>query len=310
MKIAILGAGAMGSLFGSMLAQTPNDVTLIDVWHENVAAINTQGLQVEDKEGATRTIHATARRDPQRVGVCDLVIVFVKCYDTEMAVRSAAPMIDSNTLVLSLQNGWGNGPTIANIVGAERVLLGVTYHSATMLQPGHIYHAGRGRSVLGEMVARDTSRVQRVAQVFAGAGIDVEVARDVRKEIWAKLCLNVCTLPTSALLRFSAGELGKHQGTLDLMQALLEETVAVAQAQGIALDREERWDSILGVLERAVGAKASMLQDVEKRRRTEIDVINGAVVEAGARLGISTPYNQSMVWMIRALQETFGGLSL
>jgi 2-dehydropantoate 2-reductase len=307
MKIAILGAGAMGSLFGSMLAHRSNKVTLIDVSDEIVAAINAEGLHVRDKEERVRTVCVTATQEPQQVGVCDLIIVFVKCYDTETAVRSALPMIDSNTLVLSLQNGWGNGATIANIVGAERVLLGVTYHSATMLQPGHIYHAGHGRTVLGEMLAHDVSRVTHIAQVFADAGIDVEVATDVRKEIWAKLCLNVCTLPTSALLRFNAGELGKHEGTLNLMQALLEETIAVAQAQGIALDRQARWNSILGVIERAAEAKASMLQDVEKRRCTEIDVINGAVVDAGARLGISTPYNQSMLWMIRALQETFAG---
>jgi 2-dehydropantoate 2-reductase len=119
------------------------------------------------------------------------------------------------------------------------------------------------------------------------------------------LALNVCTLPTSALLRFYAGQLIQHEGTLALMRVLLQEAVAVANAQGIDLNFDERWINITGLLERATGAKASMLQDVENRRRTEIDVINGAIVEAGRRLNIPTPYNETMVWLVKALEETF-----
>jgi 2-dehydropantoate 2-reductase len=114
-------------------------------------------------------------------------------------------------------------------------------------------------------------------------------------------------LPTSALLGFKAGELARHAGTVELMQALLRETIEVAMAQGIQLEYAERWAAICGVMERAAGAKASMLQDVEHKRQTEIDVINGAVVQAGRQLGIATPYNQTMVWMVRALQESFEG---
>jgi 2-dehydropantoate 2-reductase len=119
------------------------------------------------------------------------------------------------------------------------------------------------------------------------------------------LALNVCTLPTAALLRFTADELVKHDGTLELMAALLGEAVAVANAQKIALDFDERWEVITNLLKRAVGGKASMLQDVENRRRTEIDVINGAIVAAGQQLNIPTPHNQAMVWLVKALEETF-----
>jgi 2-dehydropantoate 2-reductase len=131
------------------------------------------------------------------------------------------------------------------------------------------------------------------------------VTDDVLKAIWSKLALNVCTLPTSALLRFYAGQLIQHTGTLELMQALLREVMSVANAQNIALEFDERWEAITGLLSRASGAKASMLQDVENRRRTEIDVINGAIVEAGQRLNIPTPYNQALVWLVKALEETF-----
>jgi 2-dehydropantoate 2-reductase len=150
-----------------------------------------------------------------------------------------------------------------------------------------------------------SARVERVAEAFHRAGIEVTPTGTVLKEIWSKLALNVCTLPASALIRFTADQMVQHQGTLDLMRALLGEAVAVANARGIGLDFDERWETITGLLKRAVGGKSSMLQDVENRCRTEIDVVNGAIVAEGDRLGIPTPHNATMVWLIRSLEETF-----
>jgi 2-dehydropantoate 2-reductase len=235
----------------------------------------------------------------------DLVLVFVKCYHTEAAVRSAAPLIGPETAVLSLQNGWGNAPRIAGIVGEERVLVGVTYHSATLLGPAHILHAGQGMTYVGELSGEMSDRLQRMAGALRQAGFEVTATGQVLKEIWSKLALNVCTLPTSALLRFYAGQLVDHEGTMQLMRVLLRETVAVANAQAIALDFEERWTAITSLLQRSSGARASMLQDVENRRQTEIEVINGAIVSAGRQHGIPTPYNEAMLWLVRSLEETF-----
>ncbi len=158
---------------------------------------------------------------------------------------------------------------------------------------------------IGELDGQLSPRLTRFADTFRAAGLEVTTTTTVVKEIWSKLALNVCTLPTSALLHFFAGRLIEHGAMLALMRALLEETVAVANGQGIGLDFEERWTAITGLLSRAAKGKASMLQDVERGRRTEIDVINGAVVEAGARLGIPTPHNQTLVWLVKSLEETF-----
>lgn len=307
MKIAVLGgAGAMGSIFGGLLAQAGNEVTLIDVAQQAVAAINNYGLQVEDKTGASKTLRVRASTDPGEVGQVDLVIVFVKCYHTEGAVRGAAPLIGPDTTVLSLQNGWGNAQRIAGIVGQESVVVGVTYHSGTMLGPGHVLHGGTGTTYIGELDGRVSERVGQVAETFASAGLDCSPSDAVLVEIWSKLALNVCTLPTSALLRFYAPQLVQHESMVELMRCLLGEVVAVAQAQVIPLDADERWEAITGLLKRAgPTAKSSMLQDVEKRRRTEVDVINGAIVEAGRRLSIPTPYNDSMVWLVKSLEATF-----
>lgn len=306
MKIAVIGgAGAMGSLLGGILAEGGVEVTLLDVSREAVDGINSRGLQITNKTGETRTIQVRAETDPAKIGPVDLALVFVKCYHTENAVRSAAPLIGPDTVVLSLQNGWGNAPRIAGVVGEERVLVGVTYHSATVLGSGRVQHAGQGMTFIGELKGELSDRLKQVAGTFNGAGIETTPSDNVLLTVWSKLALNVCTLPTSALLRFYAGQLIQHEGTLALMRGLLQETVTVANAQGIALDFDERWDAITGLLSQATGAKASMLQDVENRRRTEIDVINGAIVEAGQRLNLPTPYNQAMVWLVKSLEETF-----
>jgi 2-dehydropantoate 2-reductase len=309
MKIAILGAGAMGSAIGALLDKAGNEVTLVDVWTDAVAAINRDGLKVQDKSGEVAVHKVRAVTTPVKIGgTVDLVLVFVKCYHTAEAVRSAQPIIGANTTVLSLQNGWGNGPRIAEIVGSERVLLGVCYHSATVLGPGHVLHAGQGKTFVGEMDGADSPRLRQIVNAFNTAGIPVEPSGQVLKEIWSKLALNVATLPVSASIRVTADHLLDTIEMQALMQELLKEVVAVANAQGIALDFNERWATIAGLLKKlAPNTKGSMLQDVEKGRRTEIDVINGAIKEAGARLGIPTPYNHAMVSLIKALEGSFQG---
>lgn len=306
MKFAIIGGtGAMGGALGAALFEGGHQVALVDVAREAVEKINADGLHITDKSGQTRVVRVPATLSPQEIGPVDVVLVFVKCYHTETAMRAAAPLIGDQTLVLSLQNGWGNAPRIAQIVGQERVLVGVTYHSATLLEAGHIKHSGVGKTVLGELDGALTPRLEQLANAFADAKWEVETSTEIQSKIWEKLALNVCTLPTSALLRFTADELPRHDGTLRVMRALLEETAAVAKAQNIEFDVEARWTAIISLLEKAVGGKSSMLQDVERGRKTEIDVINGAICEAGARLGIATPTNDALMSLVKALEETF-----
>ena len=306
MKIAVLGGGgAMGGLFGGYLARGGNSVSLIDVSERAVAAINADGLSIEEKDGSTPVIRVSASGDPTEVGPVDLIVNFVKCYHTEAAVRSAAPMLGDNTAVLSLQNGWGNAARIARIVGEGRVLVGLTYHSGTLLAPGKVKHPGSGMTWLGELSGQRTQRLERVAEAFRSSGIETTLSDRILDEVWKKLALNACTLPTSALLGLLANELVASEDTMELMAAILSEVVAVARAQGIELDYDERWAAIIGLLEKAVGAKASMLQDVEARRQTEIDVINGAIVEAGRRAGVATPVNETMVRMVRAAEQRY-----
>ncbi len=158
---------------------------------------------------------------------------------------------------------------------------------------------------VGELDGSKSRRLETAVAAFRKAGIDTAASSRIIDEIWKKLALNVCTLPTSALLHFPAHELIQHEGTIALMQGLLAEVVAVAKAQGINLDQAERWQAITSLLKQAVGARASMLQDVEANRRTEIDVVNGAIVEAGRQNSAPTPLNDAMVWMVKSLQAKY-----
>jgi 2-dehydropantoate 2-reductase len=306
MKIAVLGGGgAMGGIFGAKLAEAGHDVTLIDVNRDAVNAINANGLKIDAKDGSSKTYKVRASAAPGEVGAVDLVMNFVKCYHTEAAVTSARPMMNADTAVLTLQNGWGNAPKIAAIVGEDRVLVGLTYHSGTLLAPGHVKHPGIGMTFIGEPSGGPTARLKAIAAAFRQAQFDITESDSIMTEVWKKLCLNVCTLPTSALLRFFAHELVAYDGVKREMAALLKEAVAVGQAQKIAIDHDERWAAITSLLEKAIGGKASMLQDVEAGRRTEIDVINGAIVDAGKRLGVATPHNDAMVWMVKSLEAKY-----
>jgi 2-dehydropantoate 2-reductase len=306
MNIAILGAGAMGSAIGALLHKAGNPVTLIDVSRPSIEAIQSRGLIIQNKAGAQETVRIAITDQPARLGVVDLLLVFVKCYHTEGAVKSALPILGPATTVLSLQNGWGNGPRIAGLVGRERVVLGVCYHSATVLAPGHVLHAGQGRTFMGELDGSDSPRLRQIVETFNQAGIAVEPSGQVLKEIWSKLALNVATLPTSSTVRVTADHLLDTPEMQELMKDLLREVVAVANAQNIPLDFNERWDAITGLLRKlAPHTKGSMLQDVEAGRQTEIDVMCGAIVEAGTRLNIPTPCNRAMIGLIKGLEATF-----
>jgi 2-dehydropantoate 2-reductase len=306
MKIAVLGGGgAMGGLFGGYLARAGEDVVLVDVSQTAVDVINRDGLKIEEKDGSLSTVRAKASSKPRDVGPVDLIVNFVKCYHTEAAIAAAAPMLGEDTPILTLQNGWGNADRIAAVAGGSRVMVGLTYHSGTLVGPGRVKHSGIGMTHVGELDGSQSTRLDAAVTAFRNAGIETSSSSRIVDEIWKKLALNVCTLPTAALLHFPAHELIEHQGTIALMEGLLAEVAAVARAQGINLDHAERWQAITGLLKQAIGARASMLQDVEANRQTEIDVVNGAIVEAGRRHSLPTPLNDAMVWMVRSLQAKY-----
>ncbi len=293
----------MGCLFGAWLARAGHNVTLFDLRPEVVETIPAGGLSVEDSSGEVWTTDVRATTDPSTIGEVELLLVFAKYYHTDAIIRAATPLIGQDTCVLSLQAGWGDAERISKLVGKGRVLVGVTDHRAIPLGPRRVLHSEQGVTLVGQLDGSRTGHAERIAELLTSAGIETLPATDVVREIWSRLAVDACVLPVAALLRYSPGLLLEHAGTLSLMTALLREVVEVAVAQGIYLDYEERWSAINSTLEHATWKESPMLRDMTAHGRTDVDVLNGAIVAAGKTAGIPTPYNQSVLWLLRA-QET------
>ena len=303
MKTVIMGAGAMGNLFGGMLAFSGEEVWLVDVRKENVDAINAVGLTIE-KEGKIQIIGGNATTDVSSVGKADLVLLFVKTYDTEKAVSDALAVQDKDTVFLSLQNGLGNEEAICSKVDPKQVMLGVTGQGATLLGPGHIRHAGWGKTHIGALDPGMSDRAAQIAQAFRDAEIDTEVSPNIHNLIWDKLLVNAGINALSALTDMKNGELLDYPETLRLMEALVSEAAEVARKKGIKIEGDP-FEQTKSIVEVTKANRSSMGQDIDYRRQTEIDAINGAIVREAEKLGVSVPFNRAVTDLVKAIEKRF-----
>jgi 2-dehydropantoate 2-reductase len=303
MKIVIMGAGAMGSLFGGLLALSEEEVWLVDILKEQIDTIRSVGLTLEDK-GKRQIIRVNATSDAASIGKADLVIFFVKTYHTEKAASDALVFQKKDTVFLTLQNGLGNEEAICKEVDRKNVMLGVTNHGATLLGPGHIRHAGWGKTYIGELDGKMTDRVTQIAQVFNKAGVETEVSSNIHRVVWNKLFINVGLNAVAALTGLKNGQLLDYPETLRLLEALVSEAVEVARKKGIPIEGNPL-EKVKAVVEATRENRCSMGQDFDHRRRTEIDAINGAVVKEAERLGIAVPFNQAITDLVKVVEKGF-----
>jgi 2-dehydropantoate 2-reductase len=294
----------MGSIFGARLTQAGSDVLLVDVSKELVEKINRDGVTIESKDGTGATTPVEATTSPPNEPF-DGVIFLVKCYHTEAATELAAPIVGDDTTVATLQNGWGNGDVLAARFGAERTVVGVTYNSGTGRGLGKAAHTGVGPTFIGPYAGNATDRATPIGDALSSAGFEVTVTGDARTEVWKKLILNCATLPTSALTRLTAGAVGESN-VLEVAHALAREATEVAQALGYQIDAEERMSTITANLRNGGAGKASMLQDVEAGRKTEIGVISGAVTAAAAEHDLDVPLTRAMLNLVQGLELGVG----
>jgi 2-dehydropantoate 2-reductase len=304
MKIAVIGAGAMGCLYGGKLSKSEsNQVFLLDVWKEHVDTINEKGLFMEEKGDMHHYPRVKASLSAEEVGVVDLAIVFVKSTLTEKAVLENRGVLGTNTFILTLQNGLGNIEKIGDQFGLQNVLGGTTAHGAYMKGPGEICHAGFGRTVIGELNGQETSRIREVASLFEKSGLETEISNNILGLIWDKLIVNVGINPLTAITSLTNGDLLQYPDLLEIMEKAVEEAVSVAQSKGIRLSYEEPLSHVKLVCEKTATNKSSMLQDIQNHRKTEIDRINGAVVLEGEKQGVATPVNRVLTQMVRYLEK-------
>ncbi len=302
MKIAIIGAGAMGSLFGGRLALAGEEVWLLDVWEEHVRTINDKGLSIASPAGDT-VARPKATTKPEDIGTAELVIVFVKSTATAKAAETAAALLGPDTAVLTLQNGYGNAETIAAAVGAARVIAGTTAQGATLLGPGRIMHAGGGETHIGELGGGLTERLQKIAACLSKAGIATIADDNVASLIWGKLIVNVGINALTGITGLKNGELADHEETRQVLALAVEEAVRVADAAGVKLPYGNPVEKVLAVAVATAQNRSSMLQDLSGGRMTEIEAINGALVREGERFGVETPVNRVLTLLIKALEK-------
>lgn len=309
MKITIVGSGNIGKLFGALLSGAGQDVTLVDIQEDLVNVIKKDGITVETPDGKLKTVRAKITSDIKTVSPSDLVIIAVKGYATRSAMESAMAVIHQNSYVMSVQNGAGNVEVITEILGdAARVIGGIFLCVITPLKLNHIlYVTGTGGLKIGPMAGRTNPMIEKVAQLFDQIGIEVTISDNVQDLIWNKLLLN-SPLPLATVLGISNDEFVKYPSTLQLVRMLAAEGIAVAQAKGINLANPQ--DPIAPLLTTLEGfrksgkkPKCSMLQDMEAGRKTEIDTITGSIVREGKKQGIATPVNETLMLLVKAMEE-------
>jgi 2-dehydropantoate 2-reductase len=303
MNIAVIGAGAMGSLFGALLAESGHAVHLISRDADHIRTIREKGLAIE-RSGEMRTVAVPGSIQADAAPRADFCLIFVKSPDTAAAADDAARLSGKTGAVLTLQNGLGNAEILAGAVGGGRVVAGTTAHGATLTAPGTIRHAGTGPTVVGMWSGSDIGPARQAAGILNDAGIETTLADDIQTVIWNKLLINVGINAITALTGIKNGALLDLEETRWLSRTAVKEAMAVARAQGIAVN-PGAVDRVFQVAEATRDNRSSMGQDVDYRRQTEIDAINGAVVDLAERLEMPAPVNQTLTALVRTLQAHF-----
>ena len=304
-KIAIVGPGAMGCLFASLLSEAGHEVWLLDRSPQRAREIARSGVHIEGIGGA-RIVHPRISARAADIGGVDLVFMWVKAYDTASAVESISDLLTERTQVITLQNGHGNAQTIQRFASSSGVIAGATSHGATLLGVGQVRHAGTGDTVIGRLGADADDRVRQVAALLTTAGIDTRVSDQIEGALWRKLVINAAINPLTAITRLRNGQLLESPETLRLLDSVVEEAKGILSRADVDLPGPDMGEQVRAVCRATAANQSSMLQDVERGRRTEINAINGALVALATDLSLGAPINELLTNLVSALTEHRG----
>ncbi|MGD1067182.1 MAG: 2-dehydropantoate 2-reductase [Vulcanimicrobiaceae bacterium] len=298
MRVGIVGAGALGTLFGHRLAAA-NEVVLLERRPDIVAAVRADGLRVD---GETRA--AQIASEPRSLFGVQVLFVFVRATDTLRALRPFAGELSPTTAIVSLQNGLGNEEAIKTCLGGSiPLVIGATTESALTVGPGEVRRIGEGATVLGTAGA-SADVVNRIVRLVGEAGLRTSAAYDIRPHLWGKLIANAAINPVAALLDRPNGVVLADAHAGEVSRSLAQEAATVANAMRIPLPFTDPWTYVRGIVEHTAELDNSMLYDLRSGVPTEVDFINGAVVAAGRRAGVPTPYNETLADLVRAREAT------
>ncbi|MCE0495893.1 ketopantoate reductase family protein [Vibrio salinus] len=304
MKIAVIGAGAMGCLYGAYLSEQ-HDVYMIDTLESQVWSIQESGITVEEMDGRVVNYPKVSAFLSGHCNVkVDMVIVFVKSTYTVQALEQNKALFKPSTLVMTLQNGAGNDRKIEEYVDQENIIIGTSKHNAVNLGEGKIKHPAKGITTIGSN-HNASNVVQIAAKSLEESSFDVDIAGDIQRIIWSKLLVNLSVNTFTAITQTPIGYMIKNQHAWDFAKRLVYEAIEVAEADGTYFDRREALSMVKKVCETAGDGYSSMYQDRKNHVKMEIDAINGAIVEQAKLYGVPTPYNTLIVDLIHAIEGAY-----
>jgi len=303
MKIGIVGAGAMGSVYGGLFAAAGHDVWLVDTWREHIEAIRSNGLHLSGASGE-RTVRPAATTSPAETGPCELIVLATKMRDLDAAARSIAPMRGSNTTILAIQNGLGNQEILQRVLAGRDFLVGIAGgFGASNPKPGEAHHNGWDRVNIAEAASGRSERLRRIVEVWRGAGFNADAYDDPDRMIWGKYICNLAFSPVCTALSLRIGQVLDNPEARALAEGCAAEAFRVAVAKDIGLDYTDAVARIHEFGRVIPDARPSMLLDMLAGRPTEIDALNGALVREADLVGLAAPTNAFMTRVVRALES-------
>lgn len=301
MKIAVLGAGAMGGLYSAYLSRH-NEVTVIDVNAQVVEKINADGLEVQEPDGTSQVYHPHAVLSTEGMAPVDLIVVFVKAMFSESALNNNRGIIGPETYLMTLQNGSGHEDMLGKFVPEEHIIIGTTQHNASVAGFGVTKHGGSGMTHMG-CVTGDVTRLQKFADAFTACGLDADVSDGVQKMIWNKMFTNVSASALTGALQVPLGFISADEHAWKLCCQLIREAVDVAAALGMDFDYDEKVAEVKAVCDKSPNGLTSIYADLRDGRRSEVDTISGSIVRAGVKAGVPTPSHRFLVDLIHAMEN-------
>jgi 2-dehydropantoate 2-reductase len=302
-KIAVVGCGAMGSVYAALMADAGHEVHAVTLWPDHAEAMATNGLRCEGASG-DRTVRIRAATTTDGIGTCDLVIIATKAFDIEAAAKSCIPLLGPETIVQTIQNGLGSPEIAAPILGADRLAVGVVGgFGASIKAPGHAHHNGMEMIRFGVFAGLPKQLLQASAKIWESAGFKVALFDDIKQMVWEKLIMNVAFSGTSCVTGLTVGEILGDTDAWNVARGCAEEAIAVAKASNVRLNVGDPIEHIRKLGGKIPNARPSMLLDYNAGRRCEVDAINGAIPRLGKPLGVATPINETVVGIIRARER-------
>ena len=307
-KTVVIGAGAMGGLFGGLLAEGGLDITLVDAWPEHIAAIRRDGLRIVGV-GGDRFIKIKATDDASEIDRADVVLFQCKAFANAAAANSAKHLFGGHTVAITFQNGLGNEQALGAILGAQNVLGGLTAQAGLAEGPGVVRNFGDLPTYIGEMTGGLSERAVAIAKAFTAHGLPVSASADIKRDKWKKLLGNVALGAISAVTDMRSVEIMRIPELQEVVFRAVDEAAEVAKHEGVALDVAEAREVLMRLVDPSGGgtgnSKSSMREDIIRKRRTEIDTIHGAVARLARQHKVATPTIDTMVAMVKGLQSQY-----